>query len=187
MSEKRNVWLTSDYHLLHVNIIKLCTRLFANEYSMSEAIIKKHNIIVKKNDLVLHLGDLSFGVNGREDQLKYYLKKLNGTKILIRGNHDEYDDSFYIKLGFSAVYDYLEIGDYFINHYPLEFETVKSKYIKTKEREIGHIFQKSKCTKIIHGHHHTHQFNDDIRYNVSSDLHDFYPVHIDKITKSLNP
>lgn len=180
-TKDRNIWLTSDFHLLHKNIIKHCNRPFNDEYDMSEIIIRKHNLVVKDNDLVFHIGDLSFGVKGREAQLKYYLKKLKGTKVLIRGNHDEYDDDFYIKLGFTAVWDYIEIGDYFINHYPLEFTKIRPEWIQDKEYELDVIFKKSKCTKIIHGHNHTKQFHDTVRYNVGVDLHNFYPKKIEEI------
>ena len=47
--------------------------------------MNKWNSIVRKDDIVYHLGDVGFGST---DELKELVGRLNGTKILIRGNHD---------------------------------------------------------------------------------------------------
>lgn len=53
---------------------------------MQEYIIQKHNSVVKPSDKVYFLGDVCMT---RTAQGLEILRRLNGTKILIRGNHDE--------------------------------------------------------------------------------------------------
>lgn len=180
ISNPRNVWFTSDSHWGHTNIIKYCNRPFENDSVMNEHLTKIWNTMVDKNDLVFHIGDVSAGLKGRQDLFGDFLSNLNGTKILIRGNHDHEKDSFYIKNGFSSVQDYMEIGDYFLCHFPLKMD-VREDWIKQKERDLHEIFKKSKCTKIIHGHSHTEQYGG-YRFNVGVDLHDFNLVNMNHIS-----
>jgi calcineurin-like phosphoesterase family protein len=53
MSE--NIWIISDTHFGHNNIINYCDRPFSNVKEMNEAIIDNWNSVVKQNDLVYHL------------------------------------------------------------------------------------------------------------------------------------
>ena len=52
---------------------------------MNEYIIQRWNSVVKNDDTVYHLGDVGFG---SVETVKSLVGMLNGTKILIRGNHD---------------------------------------------------------------------------------------------------
>ena len=89
-----NFWFTSDYHLGNKNIIKYCNRPFKSLEHMNEAIIKNHNMRVKPEDTVFHLGDFCFknssdvrgeGVKVNAEQWE---EQLNGKIIHVRGNHD---------------------------------------------------------------------------------------------------
>lgn len=83
-------WLISDTHFGHD---KTCTtftrkdgsplRPFANADEMDEVMVARWNERVKPNDKVYMLGDI---VIARKDLS--ILRRLNGTKTLIRGNHD---------------------------------------------------------------------------------------------------
>jgi calcineurin-like phosphoesterase family protein len=53
---------------------------------MNEALVNNWNSIVRTSDLIFFLGDLAFGTNIRS--IDYWLNKLNGKKVFIRGNHD---------------------------------------------------------------------------------------------------
>ncbi|HZJ89514.1 MAG TPA: metallophosphoesterase [Bacilli bacterium] len=75
-------------------------RDFLTKEAYIEQVITNYNKIVAKNAVVIFLGDL-----GRKDALEKYIPRLNGYKILILGNHDEYAKSFYQKL-FAEVYDH---------------------------------------------------------------------------------
>lgn len=81
-----NVFYTADTHWFHSNILKYCNRPFQNVIEMNEVLIENWNKKVSKNDLVYHLGDFAFVTCVEE--LEIILKRLNGRKILIQGNHD---------------------------------------------------------------------------------------------------
>jgi calcineurin-like phosphoesterase family protein len=80
-----NIWVVSDTHFGHANIIKYCNRPFANTLEMDETMIANWNSVVKENDHVYHLGDVGMG----SDNLGNTLRRLNGKKRLIVGNHDD--------------------------------------------------------------------------------------------------
>ena len=88
-------YFTSDYHLGHANIIKYCDRPFKTVEEMTEKIIKNHNAIVKPKDTVFFIGDFCFrnSPGGKEgegelNKAEYYINRLNGRFIFIKGNHD---------------------------------------------------------------------------------------------------
>lgn len=80
-----DIWVWSDIHFGHGNIIKYCDRPFASADEMNETMIANHNSVVKPEDLVIWVGDVSFM---REEPTNEILKQLNGDRILIIGNHD---------------------------------------------------------------------------------------------------
>lgn len=96
-----NIYFTSDLHLDHANIIKYCKRPFTDAKSMTEEIILKWNNQIQINDLVFILGDFLWGKN--IDRLTEITNRLNGRKILIKGNHDYFDNDDYINAGFEKV------------------------------------------------------------------------------------
>ncbi len=79
------IYFIADTHFNHANIIKYCNRPFNDTYEMNEYIVKKWNSVVEDDDIVYHLGDVGFG-SLRE--VKSLVERLNGTKILLRGNND---------------------------------------------------------------------------------------------------
>ena len=97
IKETSNLFLTSDSHFNHANIIKFCNRPFDSVEEMNEILISNWNNTVPKDGIVFHLGDFAFG--GSEVWHKI-LSRLNGQIHLILGNHDlknfrqGYADSF---------------------------------------------------------------------------------------------
>lgn len=81
------IYISSDCHYFHNNILRYCNRPFQNSDEMNEELIYQHNKIVKKDDIVYNLGDFTFrSVQGAVE----VLKRLNGRHRFIRGNHDEW-------------------------------------------------------------------------------------------------
>jgi len=175
------LFFTSDQHYFHDNIIKYCRRPFDTSKEMNDAIQAAHNMLVTDNDIVIHIGDISAGLKGRNEELKNIIKNLNGKHYLVRGNHDHLGNDEYIEMGFTAVSEYLEFGDWFINHYPLNMQ-IRADWISDNERRLNEVFKKSKCTKIIHGHSHITDFGLH-RFNASVDLNNFSPVCSTRIEK----
>lgn len=87
------IYLTSDEHHGHKNIIHHCHRPFKSVEEMDNILIENFNKKVTKNDLTYHLGDFCFRSannkgNGELIKAKEYIKQLNGEHIFIEGNHD---------------------------------------------------------------------------------------------------
>lgn len=82
---KDRVFFTSDTHFSHANIIRLCSRPFADIEEMNEVLIGNWNRVVPEDGVVFHLGDFSYG--SQEDWGRI-LDRLNGEIHLILGNHD---------------------------------------------------------------------------------------------------
>ena len=79
------IFLTSDTHAGHANIIHFGHRPFANVEEMNATIIDRWNAVVGENDHVYHLGDFALG---NKTFIRDFLSKLNGHIHLILGNHD---------------------------------------------------------------------------------------------------
>jgi len=78
---------TSDLHFFHDNVVKYSKRPWTAE-EQTEILIKMWNKQVKKNDNVYHLGDFVFMRSVKNvDKLIELLKRLNGKKYFIKGNH----------------------------------------------------------------------------------------------------
>jgi len=183
------IFLISDTHFLHNNIIKYANR--PKEHN--EIMFENWNNTVGDNDLIIHVGDITVGAykyeNG-EEFIKKILGKLNGKKVLIRGNHDKKNDSYYNHYGF-VVYDYIIIdGIYLINHYP-PFEKNDPKYIKDKQvqynKELMNEDGVKDCEFLIHGHQHGNKYpNHNKCFNVTVERINYKPIELQCVLEKLN-
>lgn len=81
-------FVTSDTHIGHKNIAKYTGRPYDNEEStrdMDADMVRIWNEVVGSEDTVLHLGDAALGQI--VESVKWY-GMMNGTKLLVPGNHD---------------------------------------------------------------------------------------------------
>ena len=85
--KQKTIWLISDTHFDHDNIIKYTARPFVDSKDMNEVLVKNWNNIVSNKDTVYHLGDVSFGSGSRPKE--YWLRQLNGKIICISRNHTD--------------------------------------------------------------------------------------------------
>ena len=108
----------ADWHYDHKNILAYDNRPFKNVEEMNAELIKRWNNAVSNEDIVYILGDMFWC---KLTKASVVLDKLNGKKILIKGNHDRCDKQFVSK--FEKVVDYLEIKDgdrhVVLCHYPI--------------------------------------------------------------------
>ena len=115
------IFFTADQHFGHKNIIKHCNRPFETVEEMDVALIKNWNATVTPHDTVYILGDLFFRNSTSSEE---YLKKLNGKKHLIIGNHDkDWMKKIDLPLYFESVERMAEINDgthkITLCHYPM--------------------------------------------------------------------
>ncbi len=84
-----NTFFISDTHFGHKNIITFKRgdntplRDFASVEAMDEHMVENWNSVVKPKDTIYHLGDVV--INRKALPI---LERLNGRKVLIKGNHD---------------------------------------------------------------------------------------------------
>jgi len=119
------IWFTSDLHLGHRAAISMCERPFETVEEMNEILICNFNSCVKKNDTVYILGDIAHRTPVAD--VNQMIGRLNGKKILCKGNHDKkYDEDL-----FDGIYDFLKIAVNGVNvslmHYPM-MEWPKSRH-----------------------------------------------------------
>jgi calcineurin-like phosphoesterase family protein len=87
-SSSPDIYLISDLHLGHGNIIRYCSRPFPHGATdeMDEVLIRNWNYTVKAGDPIYHLGDFCYGpFSGRAFE---YARRLNGKITFVEGNHD---------------------------------------------------------------------------------------------------
>lgn len=158
-------FITSDHHFGHTNIIKLCNRPFSSIEEMDAEMVRRWNLLVDKDDLVYHLGDLFW----TEKAAKEILPQLNGVIHLILGNHDKNWKRVYSRLHFPNLIVHpeqiLEIKTPLravLCHYPL--------------LSWNGVFYK---IKHFHGHTHRGCPGEGLRYNVSVENTDYFPVNLE--------
>lgn len=117
----------ADTHFGHSNIIRFDHRPFCDLYQMEETMIMLWNAAVRPRDTVYILGDFHWG---KADEWIQLLKKLNGQKVLIEGNHDLGAYPEELKKRFADITPFKEIVDVgrdnqarkvLLSHYPQLF------------------------------------------------------------------
>jgi calcineurin-like phosphoesterase family protein len=83
------IFYTSDLHLCDEKIRKVCNRPFDSIQSMNRVLTRNWNERISDADTVYILGDI-FPCDGYNvKDILDLVKKLNGEKILVAGNHDD--------------------------------------------------------------------------------------------------
>ena len=126
-----NSFVISDTHFGHTNSwekFKLPNgdplRPFTSTEEMDETMVERWNAVVRPQDTVYHLGDV---VINRKSL--HHVKRLNGKKRLVRGNHDIFKDDDYREVGFESLYGVRVFVDQFIlSHIPLHPDCVSERF-----------------------------------------------------------
>lgn len=132
-----------------------------------EKLIDNWNSVVSNNDIIYILGDLSFKSGLKTNEI---LKRLNGHKVLVKGNHENIwmDKDADLSL-FDEIVDYKEFDyknhKFVLSHYPIQC------FNKANKGAI-HLF----------GHIHSNELEYPIKnaFNVGVDVNNYSPVNIDK-------
>lgn len=115
----KRIFVVSDTHFGHKGICEFTNsfgqkeRPWTNPDEMDEDMVKLWNDTVRPNDKVYHLGDVV--INHRS--LKT-VERLNGDKVLIKGNHDIYKHKDYLKY-FRDIRAYQVIEGCILSHIPI--------------------------------------------------------------------
>ena len=175
------IWLTSDCHFNHKNIIPYEpeSRPFNSIQEMNETIISNWNSVVKEIDEVWVLGDFFMGML---TEIEPILKRLNGKIHLVRGNHDQKNRIKIYEENGIDVHDiaYLQYkGRYFILcHFPNESEEFVRMVVEDNSEVVwlyGHVH--SKAPKgYVNG-----------TYHVGVDTNNLTPISIQQIWEECWP
>lgn len=165
----------ADTHFGHDNIRRLSNRPFNSVEEMDNAIIENWNRKVTNDDDVYILGDFSYK---SEDPIEY-LKKLNGRKHLIAGNHDtKLLKNPNCKKYFVEIVDMKMVDDngnqIVLCHYPL---VEWNGYYRNVLHFYGHVHNTY--------HNETTRYDRDMKkaYNVGVDVIGFAPCTFSEIVK----
>jgi calcineurin-like phosphoesterase family protein len=170
----RDIWVISDTHFHHENILNFVdyagqrVRDFNDVEDMDNHMLDRWNSTVKPGDKVYHLGDVFIGP---KEKFKSFWPKLNGSKRLICGNHD--DIPFLSSGGFFAkVQLWRQFSEFGIvmSHVPLH----ESSMYRGKDKATPSLN--------VHGHIHRLSSPSKMHYNVSVEaLNNYTPVHIEDL------
>ena len=174
-------WFTADLHFYHEGVIRFCKRPYSNAIEMNEALIENWNKRVKSKEHVYVLGDFSW--NGVQ-KMKLILDRLNGRKILIRGNHDLPAHKM-LWAGFDEVHENIQIKlteDIYVNlshfpYYPTNWARI-SMWVKGKNYDKRYLHKRivDRGAWLFCGHvHRTYKFKNKM-INVGVDVWDQKPV-----------
>ena len=171
------VFLVSDTHFGHAGVCRFMRndgvtklRPWDDPEEMDEFMIRAWNERVRPNDKVYHLGDVV--INRRA---LVTLGRLNGDKVLIRGNHDIFKDDEYRKY-FRELRAYHVMNGMILSHITIHSDS------------LGRF-----CTN-IHGHLHANrvmtevwgEYKIDPRYHcVCVEATDFAPILFEDVIKRI--
>jgi len=169
----KNIFVTSDTHFSHFNIIKYESRPFKTQDEMDEYLIYKWNAKVNPNDEVYHHGDFAFASEGK---IREIVRRLNGKIHLIWGNHDKA-----IKQSRSLQDEFVWCRDYFalnsmkvpviMFHYPI---MVWDRKHYGSIHTYGHVHSNK-------SDHHPMLHSLENAFNVGVDVNNFEPIALEDI------
>lgn len=180
-------FFTADQHFGHRNIIDFCDRPFKDVDHMNEMLITLWNDTVAPDDTVFVLGDFAMG---KIDTTLKIVGRLNGTKVLVPGNHDrcwtplhkagEWQDR-YLEAGFHLVMNttpgeaLIVAGTQFAaSHFPYAGDSGdEDRYTDWRPRDEGDY--------LLHGHVHTAWKKNGRQINVGVDVWGYRPVPLETL------
>jgi calcineurin-like phosphoesterase family protein len=184
-------FLTSDLHLSHQNIIRFADRPYQNVSDMNLDLVERWNSVVGRDDEVTIVGDLAMG---KLDESLPYVKRLNGHKFLVPGNHDRMFGTEgtkyrlqverYTDVGIETVLDgefmvNIEGANYLVSHFPYGGESNtdrEDRYLDERPTDRG--------MRLIHGHTHGLWRKSGRMVDVGVDAWGGYPVTFDQVAST---
>ena len=182
INREHKVFFTSDLHIGHSHIIDFTGRPYNNVKEMNDALIGNWNKVVSPEGIVFLLGDIIWSDSSHE--FNRLMRKLNGTKHIIMGNHDSkkalrnlpencilHDDIVHLWMDGTKI-------EFVLSHYPLySWQGIQRGVIN------------------LHGHIHSGEnshngfdtaFISNYHYDIGVDNNDYYPIELDKLIEKIN-
>jgi calcineurin-like phosphoesterase family protein len=195
LEKGQNLFFTSDTHYNHSNICRATTnwtsadnltRDFKSLEHMNDTIVNNINEIVGENDILIHLGDWSFG--GFEMVEEFRSRIICKNVHLVLGNHDEHIDrnKDNIQRLFTSVNHYINLD--------LRRPSIKGKGQMDKYRFILCHFPIASWdgmnNGVIHAHGHVHlpphqRIGNGKSLDVGVDGNGLEPISLDEVVSLL--
>lgn len=119
-----NIFLIADTHFGHKGVCEFLNndgnklRPFNDVNEMDEVLVKNWNLVVNSKDKIYVLGDVVIN----RKSLKT-LSRLNGEKVLIKGNHDIFRINEYLEY-FKDVRGTHKLDSYILSHIPIHPDSI---------------------------------------------------------------
>lgn len=170
-----NIFFISDHHFGHANILTFKNsdgtplREFDDVDHMNEIMIQRHNSVVHPGDKVYFLGDV---VMSKKTSALQVLARLNGEKVLIKGNHDQCSAEAYLQY-FKDIRGSHQFEGLIMTHIPIHPESL------------------ARWGLNVHGHLHSNvvrmqlsQIPDKRYFNVSVERLNYMPISLEELRKA---
>lgn len=174
--DKAKVWVWSDQHFWHKNIISYCDRPYGSLEHMHIEMLKNYKMCVGDDDICIWVGDIAFC---RDEVANEILSEYPGYKILVCGNHD-FNKKKLRNLNVDEIHLSLTIQaaeDLFLafTHFPLE-NRLPHKFFTNMGIDVWN----------IHGHiHNARTIADPRLFNVCVEVIDYTPSRLDAIVLAM--
>ena len=174
------VFLVSDTHFGHAGVCRFLRedgtklRPWDNPEEMDEEMIKRWNETVRPNDKVYHLGDVVINRKALKT-----LGRLNGDKVLIKGNHDIFRLNEYIPY-FRDIRAYHVMNGMILSHVPVHTESIA----RFGTNIHGHLHANRVLMYAQFGHG-ANNIIDPRYFNVSVEQIDFRPILFEEAIKRI--
>ncbi len=168
----RKIYVISDQHFFHSNIILYERSEFPDVETMNNYIINQHNSTVGEDDIVIFLGDFSF----KNNEISSLLHRLHGHKYLILGNHDNPNIiKHYGTMGFEGIFTMpVKLNNNYLSHEPLKEDSRDDLHFKLLVKS----FKADASGYNYHGHIHTKNTSEEPFHNVTCEALDYIPLFI---------
>jgi len=163
-----NIFVISDTHFGHSGILSFRKpddtplRDFPDVQAMDDFMVDRWNSIVRPQDKVYHLGDVSM----KKSDIPT-VSRCNGHKRLLRGNHDIYPTKAYLPF-FEEIYASRVLDGLIFTHIPIHPDSL------------------GRFGANVHGHIHASPVYGPRYYNVSVEAIDYTPIALEDLKKRIS-
>lgn len=151
---------------------------------MDEALIEYHNLRVKPEDHWYNLGDVTMNRGGRVQQEDFVnlIRKFNGHKRLLLGNHDHFPIEVYLRAGFEKIFSTtrgIGNGEILFSHFPLHPQSIGSAVANVH----GHTHSQPDYPPVVWVDKKTQQVGIKPYINICVERTNYHPITLEDVRK----
>lgn len=176
--DKSKVWVWSDQHFFHKNIIGYSDRPYGTVDHMHTELLRNYKMCVGPDDICIWVGDVGFA---KDSEVNHMLEAYPGYKILVAGNHDFGKRKKLKSLKFDEIHltlavEYVEDETYLaFTHFPMEDGRLPHELFDNMRLNVWN----------VHGHIHGKSIDNPYLFNASVENIDYMPHRLDAIVADI--